>query len=121
MQNNLDQAPRDLRYPSLVTTLSSVLFLNGTYQLYLLLKFLKLGGFAVNDMPLLTRILHASPAIDLLLLLGLMVATTLCAWKSQKCAIVVAALLFTQGAAFIMISHAQQSAYYQIMQALANH
>jgi hypothetical protein len=45
MQSNLDQAPRDLRYPSLVTALSAMLFLNGAYQLYLLGKFLKLGEF----------------------------------------------------------------------------
>jgi hypothetical protein len=121
MQNKHDQAPRDLRYPSLVTALSAILFLNAAYQLYLLLKFLKLGEFAVNDMPLLTRILHASPAIDLLLLLGLMVTATLCAWKSQKCALVVAALLFAQGAAVVIISYGHQSAYHQIVQALANH
>lgn len=121
MNCSSNQPSCDLRYPSLVTALSAMLFLNGAYQLYLLGKFLKLGEFDMNDLPLLTRILHASPVFDLLLLLGLMLTTILCAWKSQKCALVVAVLLFVQGAAFVIISHAQQSAYYQLMQALANH
>lgn len=121
MQSNLDQAPGDLRYPSLVTALSAMLFLNGAYQLYLLGKFLKLGEFDMNYLPLLTRILHASPVVALLLLLGLMATAILCAWKSQKCAIIVAALLFTQSAAVVIIRHGHQSAYYQIMQVMANH
>jgi len=92
-------APRDLRYPCLVTVLAILLFLPELFFMGLLPRMVEMVNALGATLPTLCLILVASPLITLLFFTGLMIATIFFAWCDRKGAILASISLLMQGLA----------------------
>jgi type II secretory pathway component PulF len=92
-------APRDLRYPCLVTVLAILLFLPELFFVGLLPRMSEMMSELGVTLPTLSRFLVASPLITFLFFVGLMISTIFFAWCQRKGAILASLSLLMQGIA----------------------
>lgn len=90
-------APRDLRYPCLVTVLAILFFLPELFLMGLLPRLASMMSDMGVELPIISRGLVASPLVTLLFFVGLMISTIFFAWCDRKGAILASLSLLMQG------------------------
>jgi len=99
MMQSEANAPRDLRYPCLVTVLAILFFLPELFLMGLLPRLASMMGDLGVELPIISRGMVASPLVTLLFFVGLMISTIFFAWCDRKGAILASISLLMQGIA----------------------